>query len=81
MKSRLEQNADLKTIALDNTPWSRRAETETDMMAHIADIADPATVQYRQQRALTALNDLQRPDGGFEWFRGCRSSIWTQRRC
>ena len=74
LKSRLEQNADLKTIALDNTPWSRRAETETDMMAHIA---DPATVQYRQQRALTALNDLQRPDGGFEWFRGCRSSIWT----
>ena len=77
LKSRLEQNADLKTIALDHTPWSRRAETETDMMAHIADIADPATVQYRQQRALTALNDLQRPDGGFEWFRGCRSSIWT----
>ena len=77
LKSRLEQNADLKTIALDNTPWSRRAETETDMMAHITDIADPATVQYRQQRALTALNDLQRPDGGFEWFRGCRSSIWT----
>lgn len=77
LKSRLEQNADLKTIALDNTPWSRRAETETDMMAHIADIADPATVQYRQQRALTALNDLQRPDGGFEWFRGCRSSILT----
>lgn len=77
LKSRLEQNADLKTIALDNTPWSRRAETETDMMAHIADIADPATVQYRQQRALTALNDLQRPDGGFEWFRGCRSSIWA----
>uniref|UniRef100_UPI0040266D10 MG2 domain-containing protein n=1 Tax=Candidatus Limisoma sp. TaxID=3076476 RepID=UPI0040266D10 len=77
LKSRLEQNADLKTIALDNTPWSRRAETETDMMAHIADIADPATVQYRQQHALTALNDLQRPDGGFEWFRGCRSSIWT----
>lgn len=77
LKSRLEQNADLKTIALDNTPWSRRAETETDMMAHIADIADPTTVQYRQQRALTALNDLQRPDGGFEWFRGCRSSIWT----
>lgn len=77
LKSRLEQNADLKTIALDNTPWSRRAETETDMMAHIADIADPATVQCRQQRALTALNDLQRPDGGFEWFRGCRSSIWT----
>lgn len=77
LKSRLEQNADLKTIALDNTPWSRRAETETDMLAHIADIADPATIQYRQQRALTALNDLQRPDGGFEWFRGCRSSIWT----
>ena len=77
LKSRLEQNADLKTFALDNTPWSRRAETETDMMAHIADIADPATIQYRQQRALTALNDLQRPDGGFEWFRGCRSSIWT----
>ena len=77
LKSRLEQNADLKTIALDNTSWSRRAETETDMLAHIADIADPATVQYRQQRALTALNDLQRPDGGFEWFRGCRSSIWT----
>lgn len=77
LKSRLEQNADLKTIALDNTPWSRRAETETDMMAYITDIADPATVQYRQQRALTALNDLQRPDGGFEWFRGCRSSIWT----
>lgn len=77
LQSPLQQNADLKTTTLDNTPWSRRADTETDMMRHLADITDDATVQYRLQRALTALTDLQRPDGGFEWFKGCRSSLWA----
>lgn len=76
LKSNLQKNEDLKIIALDNTPWVRQAETETDMMQHLADLTDPATTQQRQQRALLGLSDLQKSDGGFGWFNGCNSSIW-----
>ncbi len=77
LKSNLQKNADLKIVALNNTPWERQAETETDMMQHLADITDPVTVQQRQQKALSGLYDLQKSDGGFGWFKGCHANIWT----
>lgn len=77
LKSNLQKNEDLKIISLDNTPWVRQAETETDMMQHLADFTDPVAVQQSQQKAMSGLYDLQKSDGGFGWFKGCQSSIWT----
>ena len=77
LKSNLQKNEDLKIISLNNTPWVRLAETETDMMQHLADFTDPVAVQQCQQKAISGLYDLQKPDGGFGWFKGCFANILT----
>ena len=70
LKSNLQKNEELKTIDLANTPWVKAADSETAMMSKLVDLTDPATVQYRKQKALTSLSELQNADGGFSWFRG-----------
>ena len=76
-KSPMEKNAELKTKQLNETPWMRAAQRETESMAQLAEIADPATVQYRQYQALTELADLQLPDGGFSWYKGLEGSAYV----
>ena len=80
LKSNLQKNADLKTVELGNTPWSQVAESETESMSRLNDLTDPATIQFRKQKALTSLAELQNPDGGFAWFKGDRSSSYTTHR-
>lgn len=77
LKSNLEKNAELKTVSLSDTPWVNAAETETASMEKLIALTDSATIQYRQQRALIGLSDLQQPDGGISWFNSCKSSIFT----
>ncbi len=75
-KSNLQKNAELKTISLENTPWLDDAESETAMMSKLADLTDAATLEYRKQKALTSLKDLQNADGGFSWFKNSESSVY-----
>ena len=75
-KSNLQKNAELKTISLENTPWLDDAESETAMMSKLADLTDAATLEYRKQKALTTLKDLQNADGGFSWFKNSESSVY-----
>lgn len=75
-KSNLQKNAELKTISLENTPWLDNAESETAMMSKLADLTDAATLEYRKQKALTSLKDLQNADGGFSWFKNSESSVY-----
>lgn len=75
-KSNLQKNAELKTISLENTPWLDNAESETAMMSKLADLTDAATLEYRKQKALTSLKDLQNADGGFAWFKNSESSVY-----
>lgn len=75
-KSNLQKNAELKTISLENTPWLNEAESETAMMGKLADLTDAATLEYRKQKALTSLKDLQNADGGFSWFKNSESSVY-----
>ena len=75
-KSNLQKNAELKTISLENTPWLNEAESETAMMGKLADLTDAATIEYRKQKALTSLKDLQNADGGFSWFKNSESSVY-----
>lgn len=76
LKSNLQKNTDLKTLSLDNTPWVQTAETESDMMAKLIELTYPATLQYREQKALVALKDLQNADGSFSWFKGAEGSAF-----
>lgn len=77
LKSPLDKNGELKTVALGNTPWADAADKEDNALSQLADLTDPATIQYRKQKSLTSLADLQDSDGGIAWFDGCRSSVYT----
>ena len=80
LKSNLQKNEDLKTVNLGNTPWLQAAKSETESMSKLASLTDPATIQFRKQKALTSLAELQNPDGGFAWFKGDRSSSYITPR-
>ena len=77
MRSPLHDNADLKIISLDNTIWHRSADNETEVMNTLCKLTDNATIDYRKKKATTSLYELQNNDGGFSWFKGCDSSLWT----
>ena len=74
LKSNLQRNEDLKNISLEDTPWLKEADNETAMMAKLIELTDAATIQYRKQKALISLSELQNSDGGFAWIKGDQSS-------
>lgn len=76
-KSNLQKNSELKTVGLEDSPWLRAAESETEMMDKLIELTDSATIQYRLQKSLTSLRDLQNADGGFTWIKGNESSEFT----
>ena len=76
-KSNLQKNSELKTVGIEDSPWVKAAESETAMMDKLIDLTDSATIQYRLQKSLTSLRDLQNADGGFTWIKGNESSEFT----
>ncbi|MBR1881430.1 MAG: hypothetical protein IJ808_00195 [Muribaculaceae bacterium] len=77
--SALSRNSDLKITTLMQSPWLRTAERKTLQMQQLADYFDPAKAQSRHEALVSALANLQRPDGGFTWFDypNCKSSLWA----
>lgn len=76
-KSNLQKNSELKTVGIEDSPWVKAAESETAMMDKLIELTDSATIQYRLQKSLTSLRDLQNADGGFTWIKGNESSEFT----
>ncbi len=78
--SMLEKNEDLKRLMLDQTPWVQAAATNSQRMAALADLLDPAKADAAINAATTALAKLQNPDGGFQWGGWSKeSSEWATR--
>ena len=57
--SMLEKNEDLKRLMLDQTPWVQAAATNSQRMAALADLLDPAKADAAINAATTALAKLQ----------------------
>lgn len=75
-QSALGKNDELKIEDLADTPWSEYARSEEKAIRQLAELIDPATIQYRKQQALIAISDLQKGDGGISWFKDCPSSVF-----
>ena len=56
---------------------ANRQKSNLQMMDKLIDLTDSATIQYRLQKSLTSLRDLQNADGGFTWIKGNESSEFT----
>ncbi len=68
--SNLEKNQELKAVLLEETPWVREAQNETEQKKRIALLFDLSKMADEQQRAFDKLIQMQTPNGGFTWFPG-----------
>jgi uncharacterized protein YfaS (alpha-2-macroglobulin family) len=68
LASKLAQNQDLKNLLLQETPWVRDAQSETERLARLGTLFDEPRLQAETARALAKLQAMQRPDGAFPWF-------------
>ena len=74
LKSPLEQNEDLRTIALDSTPWVREAANETTSRRRVGELFDTGRLASEQARCIEKLAKDRNGDGRWPWFPGGRSS-------
>ncbi|MGA1619033.1 MAG: alpha-2-macroglobulin family protein, partial [Pirellulales bacterium] len=68
-----EKNTALVKTLLAEPPWVREATDEREARARIALLFDATRVENEIAAAITRLNSLRNPDGGWPWFPGGRS--------
>ena len=68
LSSKLEQNQELKSLLLQETPWVRDAQSETERMRRLTELFDGSRLQAETTRALAKLAKMQQPNGAFPWF-------------
>ena len=70
LKSKLEQNEELKSLLLEETPWVRQAENEEEQMKRVAVLFDLNKMRKELKSAFQKLKGKQYDSGGFPWFNG-----------
>lgn len=72
--SALQQNQQLKSILLNESPWVLEAKTEQQQMERIATLFDINNMRNNAITAETHLMQLQTPTGAWPWFKGMDGS-------
>ncbi len=68
--SNLEKNPELKSLIIQETPWLRDAQSETEQKKRIGLLFDLNKMQQEQISAINKLQSIQMSTGGFPWFKG-----------
>ncbi|WP_111309275.1 alpha-2-macroglobulin family protein [Confluentibacter sediminis] len=72
--SNLEKNEDLKSILIQETPWLRDAQSETEQKKRIALLFDLNKMTNELQSAIRKLENNQLSNGAWAWFNGGREN-------
>ena len=72
--SNLEKNEELKSILIQETPWLRDAESETEQKKRIALLFDLNKMNNELQSAINKLENNQMDSGAWAWFNGGREN-------
>jgi uncharacterized protein YfaS (alpha-2-macroglobulin family) len=68
--SNLEKNQELKSILLEETPWVRNADNETERKKRLAVLFDLNRMTYELKNNFEKLEKMQFNNGAFPWFNG-----------
>ncbi|WP_138434852.1 alpha-2-macroglobulin family protein [Winogradskyella algicola] len=68
--SNLEKNQELKSLLIQETPWLRDAQSETDQKKRIGLLFDLNKMNNELSSALNKLKQNQLPSGAWPWFNG-----------
>ena len=72
--SNLEKNQELKSILIQETPWLRDVQSETEQKKRIALLFDLNKMNNELQSAKRKLKQGQMPSGAWSWFNGGRAN-------
>lgn len=74
LDSPLLKNQELKSLMLEETPWLRHANSETESRRNIGVLFDDNRLEAEMDRARKRLTEMQLPDGSWPWFPGGKGS-------
>ncbi|WP_417350579.1 MG2 domain-containing protein [Flavobacterium alkalisoli] len=77
--SKLEQNEELKSIILAESPWLLDTESEAEKKNRIALLFDLYRMKGSIAANLAVLEDRQNESGGFAWFEGGKENEYITR--
>lgn len=69
-ESPLMKNEDLKAVMVEETPWLRQANAETEARRQLGILFDDNRLKRETARTLAKLAEMQRADGSWPWFPG-----------
>ncbi|PJJ10850.1 TonB-dependent SusC/RagA subfamily outer membrane receptor [Flavobacterium sp. 1] len=79
LNSKLEENEELKSIILAETPWLNDTQSEDEKKKNLALLFDLEKMKTSQQAAFDKLKQKQKPSGGFAWFDGSDENEYITR--
>lgn len=77
LQSNLEKNTELKSLVLEETPWVRAAQDETERKRRIGVLFDFVRMADERERAVRQLVEVQYPYGAWPWFAGMAPSRYV----
>jgi hypothetical protein len=70
LESPLQKNQDLKAVMIEETPWLRQADSESQSRRNVGVLFDDNRLNYETDATLRKLTELQMGDGSWPWFPG-----------
>ena len=70
LDSPLEKNQDLKMVMLEETPWWRQAQNESQARRNVGLLFEDNRLNYELENARKKLAEMQLGDGRWPWFPG-----------
>jgi uncharacterized protein YfaS (alpha-2-macroglobulin family) len=70
LDSPMEKNQDLKSVMLEETPWVRQAESESQARRNVGILFEDNRLNDEMARAMKKLAEGQYADGAWPWFPG-----------
>ncbi len=70
LDSPLEKNQDLKSVMIEETPWLRQAQAESQARRNVGILFDDNRLNDETSRLLHKLAEQQLADGAWPWFPG-----------
>lgn len=70
LDSPLEKNQDLQMVTLEETPWVRQAQSESQARRNVGVLFDSNRLDEETGRTLRKLTEMQLNDGRWPWFPG-----------
>ncbi|UQD56047.1 MG2 domain-containing protein [Flavobacterium sp. K5-23] len=79
INSKLEENEELKSIVLAETPWLNDAQSEDEKKSKLALLFDLEKMKNKQEVTFDKLKQKQKTSGGFVWFGGNEENEYITR--